>query len=122
MSSPAFSTSADQTYNDVVTLGGSTSITGGSISFMQTVDSDSASSLRSLGFVGTSLNLFNGVVGGIFPLSTLTTDTTGATCFNGASVNTSSNQTYKNPVIIGAVITFNSTGGGVGFSGNVHSE
>jgi filamentous hemagglutinin family protein len=106
-------TTGAQNYNDVVTLGENTTLTssgGGNITFAKAVDG--AQSLA----VNTSGNeIFNGVVGGNTPLTSLTTDGSGTVGgkaqLNGGSVTTTGGQTYNDNVTLGAATTLTSSGG-----------
>jgi CHAT domain-containing protein len=126
------STSGNQSYGDIVTLGSSVTLTGENITFGQTLDSNGTPQ----NFTGNAGNLtFNGAVGGTSPLGDLTLTSSGSTTFfstvnatnliaNGTAqlfnnVTTSGNQIFNgsllllNPLLLssGKNITFNATVG-----------
>ncbi|MBC7882158.1 MAG: CHAT domain-containing protein, partial [Anaerolineae bacterium] len=124
------STSGNQNYGDVATLGNSVTLIGENITFGQTLDSNGT--LQN--FTGNAGNIaFNGAVGGTSPLGNLTLTSSGSTTFfstvNATALNasgttqvfnnvtTSGNQTFNDSLILlnpltlnsGANITFNAT-------------
>lgn len=105
-------TTGPQTYNDPVSLlSAATTLAssgGGDISFAQTLDGASALTVNTAG-----ATIFNGAVGGNAPLTSIATDSPGATAINGGSVTTSGAQSYGDKVTLGAAATtLTSTGGG----------
>ncbi|MGV3755148.1 MAG: beta strand repeat-containing protein, partial [Verrucomicrobiota bacterium] len=105
-----------QTYNDPVTLGANTVITStgaaalGNVTFNSTLDS--AVGPFSL-IVNTAGNTdFNGAVGGIGALLSLTTDAPGTVSIDGGAVTTTTFQLYNDPATIGANTVLTSTGAG----------
>jgi filamentous hemagglutinin family protein len=88
-----------QNYTGAVTLGANTTLTGTTITFGSTVDSSGAA--RTLTVSGAGV--FNGNVGGLTALSTLTV--TGAATLTNASVTTATTQTYGGAVNIGGSAT-----------------
>jgi len=55
---------------------------------------------------------FAGAVGGVTPLTSVTTDAGGTTALNGGTVTTTGAQTYNDAVTLGAATTLTSTGSG----------
>src|SRR4029078_4557305 len=65
---------------------------------------------------------FNGAVGGVDRVSSVTTDAGGSTVINGGSVNTTGAQTYNDPVLLDSNTTVDSNGSGnVTFSSTLNS-
>ena len=75
----------------------------GQVVFGRTVDSDSIARALTINTGGGSLTRFNGAVGGVSRLSTLTTNADGSVRFAGASVRTVGDQLYNDPVVLAAV-------------------
>ena len=84
-----------------------TSLSGGNISFANTVDGAFALTANTAG-----VTAFNGAVGGRTALASLTTDAPGTTDLNGGVVNTSGVQTYNDPVLLTANTVLTSLSGG----------
>ena len=106
----AVTTTTFQTYNDAATIGANTIVTStgaGNITFAQTLDGAFNFTANTAG-----QTIFNGVVGGITPLTSVTTDLAGGTQVNGTAVTTTGFQTYNDPVTVGANTVFTSTGAG----------
>ncbi|HUJ12239.1 MAG TPA: autotransporter-associated beta strand repeat-containing protein [Thermoanaerobaculia bacterium] len=111
-------TSGSQTYNGNTFLSGGiphalTSSSGGNITFGSVVRSVNASgSSLTVNTAGTTT--FDGavIVGSGSDLRDLTTDAPGSTVINGGSVQTAGNQTFNDPVTLGADTSFTSTGSG----------
>ncbi|HTO51322.1 MAG TPA: autotransporter-associated beta strand repeat-containing protein, partial [Burkholderiales bacterium] len=115
----AVTTTGAQTYNDAVTLGANTTLNAGAgaINFANTLNGGFALTANS-----TGATTFGGVVGGVTPLASLTTNAGGTTAINGGAVTTTGAQTYGDAVTVGANTTFVSTGGGnVAFMGTLNS-
>ncbi len=117
-------TSDFQKYGDPVTLSADATLTsqtasGDAITFNATVDGGSALTLNS-----PARMTFNGLVGSMVPLRSLTTGGTGPTVFNGGGVTTTDFQTYNNVAMLGAATnTFTSTGtGDLTFQGTVDGK
>ncbi len=104
-----------QTYNNPVTLTGNSSLTStikDDIDFVSTLDGAFDLTVNTGGVTS-----FDGTVGGIIPLNSLTTDADGSTSI-GANITTVGAQTYNDPVALGADVT--STGvGSITFEGAV---
>ncbi|AFZ45545.1 filamentous hemagglutinin family outer membrane protein [Halothece sp. PCC 7418] len=97
------------TINDAIVLSDDQTLTGDGITFKETVDSDSLESPRSLTLDTTDngSTTFEESVGGEIPLNNLETNADGQTNLNGGEVNTTNNQIYNDPVILGADTTLN---------------
>ncbi|GEM_PF-3160615 len=115
----AVTTFFEQTYSDALTLGAATTLTsllGGDITAAGTVN----------GGVNLTVNtggstFFDGPVGNVTPLTSLTTDGPGVTAINGGSVRTSRAQTYNDSVNLGADTTLTSTAAGaITFADNLN--
>jgi hypothetical protein len=109
-------TTGAQTYNDPVTLPGInisvTSANGGAISFLSTVDGETAD-MNSLSVDTSGATIFGGAVGGKVALGGLTTDAPGTTSLGG-NVTTKGNQSFNDPVTLtAAAVTLTSTSGGL---------
>jgi filamentous hemagglutinin family protein len=99
----SLSTDGDQTYTDAVKLGGNVALTatgGNDVIFSSTVNSDLATSLRTLSVTSSGITRFTGIVGATAKLSSLTTDSAGTVEIN-ANV-TADTQTYNDAATIGA--------------------
>lgn len=78
---------------------------------------------RALTVNSAGTTAFAGAVGGVAPLASLTTDAAGTTVVSGAAVTTTGNQTYGDPVTLGADTTLTSTAGGnVAFGSTLNSS
>ncbi len=91
-------------FNDPVTLTNSLVISGPTGRFNTTLNGGQALTVNLTGDA-----LFLGAVGGIAPLASITTDTTGAIRFYGGVVATTGAQTYNDAVRLGANTTFTAT-------------
>jgi autotransporter-associated beta strand protein len=103
-------TASDQVFNDAVTASGApvfASPAGGAVTFASTLDGATAVAVNTAG-----VTTFGGAVGGVTPLSSLTTDAGGTTAVAGGAVTTTGGQLYGDPVTLGAAATLASTGGG----------
>ncbi len=122
---PSVTTTGRQTYNDAAILRADTvlaSTGGGTLTFASTVDSDSTATPRVLTLNSAGDQIFNGQVGSMAPLASLTTDdpaaniTGGRTIFDVASgtpsVTTTGLQAYNDAVVLQAGTTLASLGGG----------
>ena len=98
----AITTTGTQTYNDVVTLTGATTLASGNtaITFNSTVDGG-----QTLAVNTTAATTFAGNVGGTTALTSVTTNAGGTTAINGGAVTTSGAQTYGDNVTLGAAAT-----------------
>src|SRR6185436_1813487 len=91
------------------------------ITFASALNS-TAGELNSLLVNTSGTTRFNGAVGGVDRLSSLTTDAGGNTVINGGSVNTTGAQTYNDPVLLDSNTTLDSNGSGnVTFSSTLNS-
>ena len=103
-------TTGNQTYNDAVQLGADATLTStgaGTIEFDTILDGPQNLIVNTSG-----ITRFDGAVGNVAALTSLTTDATGTTEINGGSVDTTGNQTYNDAVQLGADATLTSTGAG----------
>src|SRR5262249_55923814 len=94
------STTGLQSYGDAVTLGGTAVLASsgsGAVTFGSTVNGGSNLTVNTAG-----VTTFSGVVGGITALASLTTDAPGSTNLNGGTYTTTGNQTFNDPVSLGA--------------------
>ncbi|NJR20691.1 MAG: CHAT domain-containing protein [Richelia sp. CSU_2_1] len=122
-------TAGSQSYSDAVVIANNLILTGGEISFNDTVSGNSNLTVNA----GTGNITFNGAVGSNNPLRDLTANTSGTTTFNSVSaaslttntggttqlrgnINTAGSQNYSdavvianNPILTGSNITFNSS-------------
>ena len=107
-------TTANQTYNNAVTLTSDSILDSsggnGNIHFVSTINGAHALTLTS----GTGTDTFSGIVGGT-ALSSLA-DTASHIDLNGGSIATTGNQTYTGAVLLGADTTLDSSGS----NGNIH--
>ncbi len=113
----AVTTTADQTYNDAVVLGATTTLSAHNVTFNSTVDAATAGSQgltvnSSGGGVTTLGDAAADRVGGTAGLAFLTTNADGTTQINADQVNTSGSQTYNDAVELGADTTLTSSGAG----------
>ncbi|QDT63214.1 hypothetical protein [Calycomorphotria hydatis] len=109
-------TTGTQTYNDAVTLGADTTLTGSTISFASTLNGTTAG-MESLAITGNAS--FGGVVGGT-ALEFLTVS--GTTTINTAGITTAGLQTFTSTVIIAQDTTINADDGNVSFVGTIDSD
>ena len=115
-------TMGDQTYNDPVTIGASTTFTGGTINFVDAIDA--ASDSFSLTIMGNAI--FDGFGGGAGPFDFV--NVTGNTTFNAGNtgqetLETKNGQTYQGAVTLGDDTTLlSNNGGSIDFQMAVDSE
>lgn len=108
---PEVTTTGNQNYNDPVVLGSNTVLSGVTISFSNTLDSDGTPRLLEINASG--ITSFNADVGGLSPLGAIQTDAAGTTFFTNVSITTVANQTYLDLVSLsgdaelnGATVSF----------------
>lgn len=108
----AVTTIQSQAYNNNTVLGNpstsgsSTILAGGSISFGGTLNSDFNPQNLTINTTNNGETTFNGDVGNLAPLRTITTNADGATRFFGTLVRTSLDQSYGDAVSLGEDIAF----------------
>ena len=120
------STSGAQTYNDPSTLGVDTTLasTGGNILFANTLNSTTGTA-RNLMVNTTGRTEFDGLVGSVAALGSVTTDLGGVTVINGGGITTvhtgttSGAQTYNDAVQLGANGLLTSLAVGTAAGGNL---
>ncbi len=115
----AVATTGDQTYNEAVTLGANTTLSGANVTFNQRLNDDGIAGTPSnltINTAGNGVTKFADPVGSVDPLSSLTTNADGKTEINGGEVTTTGDQTYHDAVTLGANatlsaanVTFNAT-------------
>jgi filamentous hemagglutinin family protein len=105
-------TSGAQSYRDAVTLGAGTTLTGVNVQFAGLLNGNFALTVNDSGTTA-----FGGVVGGITPLVSITTDAPGSVAVNTSAVTTSGAQTYHENMILGTNATL--SGLGLSFGGAV---
>ena len=113
-------TSGAQTYNDPVTLGANATLTStgsGALTFAGTLNGAFALTANTAG-----ATVFGGTVGSGAALASLTTDGNGMSAINAGAITTTGNQTYGDPVVLGANNTLTSTGGNVAFASTVNAD
>ena len=97
---------------NTVTLGANTILndsSGGNITFYSTVNGDFPGNNRTLTVDTGGTTTFSSTVGGTTPLGSLTADGAGSVAINTASVTTTTDQDYAEPVSLGAAtVTMNS--------------
>ncbi|MES2673426.1 MAG: filamentous hemagglutinin N-terminal domain-containing protein, partial [Pseudomonadota bacterium] len=113
MNGGSIATTGAQTYNDAVTLGAITTLTGVNVHFVDTVNGAYALTVNDSG-----TTTFSGVIGGVTPLSSLTTNAAGTSTIGTTAITTSGAQTYNDAVTLGANTTF--TGAPITFGGTVN--
>jgi hypothetical protein len=99
----SINTKGAQTFNDAVTLGADTTLTGVAITLGSTVKSSGGN--RSLVINDSGTTTLAGAIGSATAgekLSSITTDAAGTTAINGASINTTGAQTFGDAVTLGA--------------------
>jgi filamentous hemagglutinin family protein len=120
-------TTAGQTYNNAVTIGGNVTLSSsanGDINFVSTVD-DTAAGTHTLTVNTGGNTIFGGQVGATAALVSITTDAGGTTQINGGvgggvTITTTGLQSYGDNVTLGADAVLASTGAGaITFSGTV---
>ncbi|MES2050441.1 MAG: autotransporter domain-containing protein [Pseudomonadota bacterium] len=113
------STHGAQTYNNAVTLGGTTTLTStdpSAINFASTVDG-----AYNLTVSTNGQTTFGGAIGGVTALTSLTTGAGGSTTLNG-NVTSTGAQTFNNAVTLGANTTLlSATGSAIQLNGNVNA-
>jgi hypothetical protein len=114
----------DQTFNDPVVLGADTTFSGHSITFVTTLDSDSAATPRSV-LVNSNNNgttTFGAAAGGNALLASVTTNADGTTRIAGSvtTVAASGDQTYNDVVALGADVTL--SGNDITFASTIESD
>jgi len=122
----AVKTTGAQIYDAAVTLGNTATLEssgGGAIDLTSTVNGAQALT------AGTSgLTTFGGAVGGLTPLTSVTTEAGGSTAINGGAVTTTGAQSYGGAVTLGNNTTLastangNSAGANITFSGTLDSS
>ena len=125
-------TSTTQVYGDNLTLTNNVVLNGSSLTFAQKIDSDSNATPRSLtvNSSGSGVTAFEGLVGSVNALASLTTNADGTTDLNGgtaggtlASVTTTGAQTFNDAVVLTDDATLHSTGAGnVTFQSTVRDD
>lgn len=105
--------------NDVVLIGNST-ITGNSITFSDTVNSDATARNLIVNSTGGGTTTFNGAVGGTSALASLVTNGDGTTVLGGGAVTTTGAQTFGDPVNLTSDTTL--AGSDVTFAGALNSS
>ncbi len=114
INSAGVSTTADQTYNDNVTLGvAAVTLNGVNVTFNGTVNGPAALTVN-----GSGTTRFAGTVGVGSALQSITTDAAGTTAIDGGVVTTSGAQTYNDNVTLGADTALTATT--VSFGGTVN--
>jgi len=103
-------TSGAQTYNDAVTLGADTTLSGVAVQFLGTLNG-----ARALTINDSGATVFGGLVGGSTALSSIMTDSPGTIAVNTTAVTTTGAQTYNENMTLGANVAF--TGIGLNFAG-----
>jgi hypothetical protein len=94
-------TASDQTYNGALTLAQDTTIEAHNATFGLSVDSSTADKALTVNTNGAGTTIFNGPVGGINPLLSLTTNADGFTSIAGGTINTSGDQLFNDAVVLG---------------------
>lgn len=106
-------------FNDATLLGADTTLDGQSIAFGGTLNSD----VNTRNLVALTHNngatTFNGAVGNATPIRSIATNADGITQFFGSTIRTTGNQTYHDPVQLGANMTL--TGANVTFLSTIDS-
>jgi fibronectin-binding autotransporter adhesin len=109
-------TTGAQTYNDAVTLGANTTLTGSNMAFNGTLNGAHALTVNT-----TGTTTFGGIVGGITPLTSLTTDAGGTTAINGGAITTSGAQIYNDDVTLGTATVLTTTNSDITVAGTVNA-
>ena len=122
-------TTGTQTYGDDVTLTANVTLNGSSLTFDQRVDSDATARSLNLNTTGSGTKTFEGLVGSVHALASLTTNSDGTTDLNGgtagilSSVTTVGAQTYNDNVVLTDDATLTSTNSGnITFQGTVRDD
>jgi filamentous hemagglutinin family protein len=114
----AIGTTGDQTYNDAVTLGIATTLTGSNVTFNNTVNAtEELEAGLTVNASGTTS--FGDRVGETNQLASLTTDASGTTVINTDQINTTGDQTYNDAVTLGTATTL--TGSNITFNNTVNA-
>ncbi|MEO8063936.1 MAG: YDG domain-containing protein [Pseudomonadota bacterium] len=103
-------TTGAQTYNDAVTLGADSTLSGVGVQFLGTLNG-----ARALVVNDSGATVFGGLVGGSTALTSITTDAPGTVAVNTTAVTTTAAQTYNENMTLGANVAFN--GIGLNFAG-----
>jgi hypothetical protein len=99
-------TTADQTYNDPVTIGGDATLTANNVTFADKLDDDGNGATSSnLTINATGATTFAGAVGGFNALTSLTIDAAGSTVINGGNISTTGSQNYNDAISISNAVT-----------------
>lgn len=112
-------TATTQTYNDAVTVGATTTLTGTTVTFAEAVNADDADDARNLTVNASGTTTFAGLVGGSESFGTLSTDSAGITVINGGAVNANT-QVFNDAVTLGANATL--TGANVTLAGTMNGS
>ena len=108
--------SGDQVYSDPFLLQSDTTLTAENVTFNNTVDSESVGNF-SLTVNASDATVFNDVVGGNQPLSSLVTDAPGTLALNGGEVRTTMGQSYSDAATLD--VSTNLFGSGIAFNGTL---
>jgi hypothetical protein len=106
----SITTTGTQTFNDAVTLGNDTTLTGVGITLSSTVKSSGGNS--SLVVNDSGATILGDAIGGSTDaekLSSITTDAAGTTAINGGSISTLGSQTFNDALTLGATTTLTAT-------------
>ena len=113
-----FTTTGTQTFNDLVTLGGATTLlssgagAAGAITFNAALDGANELTVTTPGTLS-----FNAPVGAGSPLVSITTTGAGLTAIRGGTVTTAGAQSYGNTALTGGSDVVLAAGGDIGFTG-----
>jgi hypothetical protein len=121
----AVMTTEDQTYQEPVTLGATTTLAANDVTFVDTLDSAGASRNLSVNTTGGGITTFSRPVGRMLPLGSLTTNPDGTTRINAISITTTGNQQYQDNVTLNSetnITSLISTAGSVRFDGTLNGE
>ena len=105
ISGGSIDTAGAQTYSGDVTLGGDATLTGVNVQFDGALDGGHALLVNNSG-----ATVFNGVVGGVTPLTSITTDAPGTIEIGTSAITTSGTQTYNELMTLLTDVTFTGTG------------
>jgi hypothetical protein len=97
-------TTGPQTYNEPVRIGANTRLQGVNVAFMSSVD-DVVGGTYGLTINDSGTTVLGGIVGGMTPLSELTTNAGGTTQINGGAITTSGIQSYADAITLGGSTT-----------------
>jgi mucin-19 len=109
----SITTTGTQTFNDAVTLGLDTTLSGVGITLGSTVKSDGTN--RSLAINDSGATTLGGAIGSATAgekLSSITTDVGGTTAINGGGISTDGSQTFNDALTLGAPTTLSATDAG----------